>query len=258
MSDRARCRHGQAPSLGSSRARAEFGRDMRLGLSACAVALLAVGSLANSGLSESVLASNQITPAATEAPAGSYTLDRSHASLIFRVDHLGFSRYTARFTRFDAELQFDPANPAGSSVTATIDPRSIETDHPDPTYDFDAQLRTEPWLNTAQFPQMTFRSTRLQLTGPNTARMIGELDLHGLTRPVTLNVTFNGGYAGHPLDPFGARIGFSAQGALRRSEFGISEGIPPPGSSIGVGDDVEILIEAEFTRPAPAAVPLLR
>jgi polyisoprenoid-binding protein YceI len=71
-----------------------------------------------------------------------------------------------------------------------------------------------------------------------------------VTRPVTLAVTFNGGYAGHPLDPFGARIGFSAHGSLMRSAFGISEGIPPAGSSFGVGDAVEILIEAEFTRPA--------
>jgi|SRR5919106_384150 hypothetical protein len=125
-------------------------------LTARAIALFAVGSLASSGLSEGILASDQIRPAATEAPAGSYMLDRSHASLIFRVDHLGFSRYTARFTRFDAELHFDPANPAASSVTATIDSRSIETDHPDPTYDFDAQLRTEPWLNTAQIAVTAF------------------------------------------------------------------------------------------------------
>jgi polyisoprenoid-binding protein YceI len=74
--------------------------------------------------------------------------------------------------------------------------------------------------------------------------------LHGVTRPVTLTVTFNGGYAGHPLDPSGARIGFSARGSLMRSAFGIAEGIPPLGSDFGVDDAVQILIEAEFTRPA--------
>jgi polyisoprenoid-binding protein YceI len=206
---------------------------------------------------DSVLASDQNTPAATEAPAGAYTLDRNHASLIFRVNHLGFSHYTARFTRFDSRLQFDPADPTASSVTATIDPSSIETDHPDPAFDFDALLRNEHWLNTSRFPQMTFRSTGLELSGPNTARMTGELALHGVTRRVILEVTFNGSYSGHPLDPFGARIGFSAHGGLKRSEFGISEGIPPPGSTFGVGDNVEILIEAEFTRPARApALPL--
>ena len=190
-----------------------------------------------------------ITPAPTEAPAGTYTLDRSHASLLFRVNHLGFSYYTARFTRFAAELEFDPADPAASSVTATIDTTSIETDHPDPSLDFDAQLRDEHWLNTARFSQMTFRSTEVELTGPNTARITGDLTLHGVTRPVSLAATFNGGYAGHPLD-VGARIGFSAHGSLMRSAFGMVEGIPPPGSNFGVSDAVQILIEAEFTRPA--------
>jgi polyisoprenoid-binding protein YceI len=189
---------------------------------------------------------------ASEAPAGTYTLDRSHASLLFRVNHLGFSRYTARFTRFDAELRLDPADPAAASVVATIDASSIETDNPDPTYDFDAQLRGEAWLDAARFPQMTFRSTRVELTGPDTARITGDLALHGVTLPVSLDATFNGGYAGHPLDPFGARIGFSAQGSLERSRFGIAEGVPAPGSSIGVGDAVEILIEAEFTQEAGA------
>jgi polyisoprenoid-binding protein YceI len=136
-------------------------------------------------------------------------------------------------------------------VIATIDPSSIETDHPDPGYDFDAQLRGEAWLDSARFPQITSHSTRVELTGPDRARITGALALHGVTLPVTLDATFNGGYAGHPLDPAGARIGFSARGTLERSRFGIAEGVPPPGSDFGVGDAVEILIEAEFTRPAP-------
>lgn len=185
----------------------------------------------------------------TDAPAGAYTLDKAHASLIFRADHLGFSMYTARFTDFDAQLQFDPANLAASSVTATIDPASIETDFPDPaTLDFNAQLRSEQWLDTAQFPQMTFRSMRVEPTSANAMRIHGELTLHGVTKPVMLNATFNGGYAGHPMDP-NARIGFSARGTIRRSEFGMDYGVPEPGSKIGVGDDVEVIIEAEFNGP---------
>ena len=221
---------------------------MRVASTICAIALLAAGPLPG----HDVLAADPIAPAATEVPAGTYTLDRNHASLIFRVNHLGFSHYTARFTRFAATLELDPAHPAASRVTATIDPTSIETDNPDPALDFDHQLQNQDWLSTAQFPQMTFRSTALELTGPNTAHVAGELDLHGVTRPVTLDVTFNGGYASHPMDPSGARIGFSAHGSLRRSEFGMTVGIPAPGSTFGVGDEVEILIEAEFTRPAPA------
>ncbi len=220
---------------------------MRVALTIGTIGLLAAGPLPG----HDVLAADPIAPVATGVPAGSYTLDRNHASLLFRINHLGFSHYTARFTRFDAKLALDPAHPAASSVTATIDPSSIETDNPDPTLDFDHQLQNQDWLYTAQFPQMTFRSTALELTGPNTAHVTGELDLHGVTRPVTLDVTFNGGYASHPMDPSGARIGFSAHGSLMRSEFGMTVGIPAPGSTFGVGDEVEILIEAEFTRPAP-------
>jgi polyisoprenoid-binding protein YceI len=70
-----------------------------------------------------------------------------------------------------------------------------------------------------------------------------------VTKPVTLRVRYNGGYAGHPLDPGGARIGFSAEGALFRSDFGIGFGIPAPGTTMGVGDLVTFRIEAEFINP---------
>ena len=183
------------------------------------------------------------------APAGHYTLDKAHASLIFRVDHLGFSHYTARFKRFDAQLEFDPANLARSSVTATVDATSLETDYPDPAQlNFNAMLQNEQWLDTARFPQMTFRSTSVEVTAPNSMRIHGELTLHGVTRPVVLEATYNGGYEGHPLDPH-ARIGLSARGTLKRSEFGIAYGVPAPGTTMGVSDEVEVTIEAEFSGP---------
>jgi polyisoprenoid-binding protein YceI len=192
-------------------------------------------------------------PDSMELPAGTYRLDPAHASLIFRVSHLGFSRYTARFTRFDAELELDPADPASASVSATIDPLSLETDNRDPSADFNAQLQGKDWLAAAEFPQITFRSTAIELTGPESANIAGELALHGITQPVTLEATFNGGYGSHPLDPGGSRIGFSAHGTLLRSAFGIDDGLPSPGSDFGVGDQVELVIEAEFLRPKDAA-----
>jgi polyisoprenoid-binding protein YceI len=203
----------------------------------------------------SAAAPAETTSAPVAVPAGAYTLDKAHSSLIFRVNHLGFSNYTARFKRFDAQLQFDPANLAASSVTVTIDPRSLETDYPDPaTLDFNAQLQNDQWLNTAQFPQMTFRSSKIEPTGPRTMRITGELALHGVTQPMTLDATFNGGYAGHPMDPH-ARIGFSAHGSLKRSQFGIAYGVPAPGTTMGVSDDVSVTIETEFSGPAWAGAP---
>jgi polyisoprenoid-binding protein YceI len=190
-------------------------------------------------------------PAAATAkvPAGAYTLDRAHASLIFRVNHLGFSNYTARFKRFDAKLQFDPTNLAVSKVVASVDVDSLETDFPDPAkLDFNAMLKGTGWLDAATFPRMEFESRRIDVTGVNTVRIHGDLTLHGVTRPIVLAATFNGGYAGHPMDP-NARIGFSAQGTLKRSEFGITYGIPAPGTTMGVSDEVDVVIEAEFTGP---------
>ena len=194
--------------------------------------------------------SGPVLPAATaNVPAGAYTLDRAHASLIFRVNHLGFSNYTARFKRFDANLQFDPANLAASKVVASVDVDSLETDFPDPAkLDFNAKLKGTGWLDVARFPRMEFESRQIDVTGVNTLRIHGDLTLHGVTRPIVLEATFNGGYAGHPMDP-NARIGFSAQGTLKRSEFGIAYGIPAPGTTMGVSDEVNVVIEAEFTGP---------
>jgi polyisoprenoid-binding protein YceI len=191
------------------------------------------------------------SPTPAEAiPAGSYTLDKTHASLVFRVNHLGFSFYTARFADFDAALEFDPAKPAETDVTATIDANSLEL--PSPPEGFTDTLKGPDWLDTANHPQITFKSTSVEPTGPSRARITGNLTLHGETKPVTLDATFNGGWAGHEMDPH-ARIGFSATGSFRRSDFGVDYGIPEPGSSMGVGDEVEIIIEAEFTGPPLSA-----
>lgn len=194
-----------------------------------------------------------IVPVTTDAPAGTYKLDKAHASLDFRVNHIGFSNYTARFATFDAELQLDPKNPGASSVTATVDPRSLAL--PAPPKGFLDELLNEKWLGAVQFPQMTFKSTKVEPTGTNTARITGDFTLKGVTLPVTLDATFNGGYAGNQYEP-SARIGFSAKGVLKRSDFGLKEGVPPPGTNFGVSDNVDIIIEAEFTGP-PLAKPEL-
>lgn len=188
---------------------------------------------------------------AEDLPAGTYTLDKHHASLTFTVSHLGFSNYTAQFASFDAKLELDPKNPAAAKMEATIDPASLSL--PTPPEGFKEELTGPNWLDAAKFPQMTFKSTSVEPTGDKSAKVTGDFTLHGVTKPVTLDVTFNGGYSGIPeLDP-NARIGFSAKGVLKRSEFGIAAGIPAPGTSMGVSDEVQIAIEAEFSGPALAA-----
>lgn len=193
-------------------------------------------------------------PSASTAPVpgGAYTLDKAHASLIFRVSHIGFSNYTGRFATFDAALDIDPADPAAAKLEATVDPASLAVENP--PAGFLESLLGPDWFNVAKFPEMTFRSTKIEMTGDDTARVTGDLKMHGITLPVAFDAKFNGGYAGHPFEP-NARIGFSARGSLSRSAFGIAYGVPEEGSTMGVGDAVEFIIEAEFTGPAWADAP---
>jgi polyisoprenoid-binding protein YceI len=232
------------------------GADMKALLIPIALATLAACSPRPAGESKTAATTPaaKAAPAAAkaprDAPAGIYTMDMEHTSVVFRVPHMGLSHYTARFTKADGQLTFDPANPAAQGVTATIDAGSLATAYPDPAkLDFDAQIEKE-FLDTAKYPQITFRSTKVEPTGAETARVTGDLTLHGVTRPVVLEVTYNGGYKAGGMDPKGHRIGFSAHGTFKRSDFGIAYGVPAPGTTFGVGDDVEVIIETEFTRLA--------
>jgi polyisoprenoid-binding protein YceI len=186
-------------------------------------------------------------PSKEPIPSGTYTLDKPHASLIFRVNHLGFSSFTGRFTNYDARLNFNSEKLEASSVDVTIDPRSISSDNaPD---GFLSTLATgKEWLNAGEFPEMKFVSQRVEVVSRDDLRVHGTLSFRGVTRPIVLAARFNGGYAGHPFDP-AARIGFSAKGTFKRSDYGIAAGIPEAGSTFGVGDDVQVTLEAEFSGP---------
>jgi len=193
--------------------------------------------------------------APVDVPAGAYSMDPAHTSVLFRIGHMGFSHYTAKFKKATAQLQFDPNNLAAASVTVNIDPKSLETDYPNAAeYDFNAELFGEKVLDAAKYPQITFASTKVEVTGARTLRIHGDLTLHGVTRPMVLEASFNGGYAGHSMEK-NARVGFSAHGTLNRSEFGITYGIPQPGSIMGVSDAVEVIVETEFTGPPWAGAP---
>jgi polyisoprenoid-binding protein YceI len=186
-------------------------------------------------------------PPPAPPPAGEYQLDKAHASLVLRASHMGFSTYTTRFSRFDAQLTFDPGNLARSTVVTTIEAASFEMDAaPQMCLDI---MKGPQMLDTAKFPQILFKSRNVRMTGARSMEISGTLTLHGVTRPMVLEATYNGGYAGMPnMDPH-ARVGFSAHGAFKRSDFGISFGVPAPGTTVGVGDAVDFSIEAEFTGP---------
>jgi polyisoprenoid-binding protein YceI len=194
-------------------------------------------------------------PAPISAPAGVYKLDPNHASLVWSLSHLGLSNYTAKLTKIDATVNFDPANPAAIKVTASVDPRSVKTDYPGNYREthkgtsyasFDEAIGAD-FLKANQFPQINFVSTKVEPTGDRTAKVTGDLTLLGVTKPITLDVTLNGAVAKHPMMPVGA-IGFTATGGFNRSDFGMAAG--------PVGDAVKFTFNGEFLQqvegPAPA------
>jgi len=194
-------------------------------------------ALALIGLSPAMAAEPK--PASTDpagAPAGHYVLDHTHASLLAKVSHMGLSYYTMRFDRFDARYDYDPASPAASKIEVTIDANSLDVGD-----DVIGRQFARQFLGADKHPQITFVSDGVQPTDPGHGTLSGDLTLNGVTRPVTMEVTFNG--SGPGLFGIGGyRMGFSAITSIKRSDFGSKawEGL--------VGDTVRLLIEVEFVR----------
>jgi polyisoprenoid-binding protein YceI len=169
-----------------------------------------------------------------DQPAGEYTLDRAHASVVWRVAHMGLSRYTARFDKMDGKLDFRPGSAASSSVEFTIETPSVNTG----LAPFNRQLMGADWFDGVKHPIIRFRSTKMEATGGNMYRLTGDLTLRGTTKPVVWNVTFNGGLYNSLMQ--GHAVGFSARTTLKRSEWGMTKLVPM------VADEVEVEVEVEF------------
>jgi polyisoprenoid-binding protein YceI len=179
---------------------------------------------------------------ALDIASGTYALDKTHASITWRVMHMGLSNYTARFARFDATVSLDAAAVANSTVTVTIDPLSVRTDYSGEE-DFDGKISKDArMLNAGKFPEIKFVSREVRVTGPKRLSVVGDLAMAGVTKPMTLDATIVGTLKSHPFVKQPA-FGISAKGELKRTDFGVA--YPPPG---GVSDRVEILVEAEFIR----------
>ena len=173
-------------------------------------------------------------------PSGTYASDPTHTSLFWSVNHFGLSNYTARLNTVSATVELDADDVSRSTVTAIIDMASVDTDFPFPqNTDFNEELRGENWLNTATFPQATFTSTGITVTGEDTAEITGDLTFLGQTLPVTLDATLIGLLEQHPFTN-NAAFGIAATGTFDRTDFGFSTFAP------NVGAEVTISINAEF------------
>ena len=168
-----------------------------------------------------------------KSAAGSYKMDLGHTSVVGRVLHGKTSFYTFRFDKIDGSYKFDPAKPESAKVDVTIDPASIDSNFPR----FDKRLAGPDFLDAGKYPSIHFVSTEIKRTDINHGTMAGMLSFHGVTKPIVLNVTFNGG------GPVGRRItmGYSATTTLNMPEYGMD--IAPH----NIGDTVALSIETEFT-----------
>lgn len=174
-----------------------------------------------------------------QAEGGHYALDKSHAKIVFSINHLGFSTYYGFFSDLEGSLDLEPSAPAKSALLVTINIAGMVTTDPK----LDEKLKSDTFFDVAKFRTATFKSTSIEVTGEGTGKLTGDLTLHGVTKPVTLDVTFNG--AGTPPLTELYVVGFNAVGTLKRSDFGIKNFVPL------VGDEVKLQISCEFDRAPP-------
>ncbi|MBT3916423.1 MAG: polyisoprenoid-binding protein [Rhodospirillaceae bacterium] len=168
----------------------------------------------------------------TAKAADTYALDKPHTQIKFSVNRGGWSRVAGWFEKFDGSINFDEADVSKSSVSATIQTSSLNTGFARR----DKHLRSPDFFNAQEFPTMTFKSTKIEKTGAKTGKMTGNLTLLGVTKPVTLDVTFNR-KAPHPRNKK-TFAGFTAKGKINRADYGMKFILG------AVKDPVEIEIQA--------------
>ncbi|QGZ63821.1 YceI family protein [Paraburkholderia acidisoli] len=208
---------------------------LAIGAALCAASLAACTPLR--------VVTHTVTRTEADVPPGHYVMDAHHWSVIFDVDHFHYSRFVMRFDRAQAQLDWRTGGLETASVDATIDAASLDTN----VAALDTMVKGAQMLDAARYPQIRFVSTHFERTGEGRGTLTGDLTIHGVTQPVTLEVTLNG-YAPNPLTKQ-PTVGFAASGHFSRAKFGLSTWFP------AVGDDVGVRIEAEFAQPAPGASP---
>ena len=171
----------------------------------------------------------------------SWNIDRSHSQITFSVRHMMISNVHGRFEEFAGTVDFNEQDPSLSTVSVEIDAASINTREPQR----DTHLTSPDFLNAAEFPKLTFRSTRVELVGDSHARLHGDLTIRGLSRPVTLDVE----YAGTAKSPWGTTsAGFSASTRINRKDWDLNWNVALETGGILVGDTININIELEIVK----------
>lgn len=171
----------------------------------------------------------------------SWKIDSSHSQITFSVRHMMIANVHGRFETFAGTVDFNEQHPEHSSVSVEIDVLSINTREPQR----DEHLRSPDFLNAAEFPRLTFQSTRVEKLDENHGRIYGDLTIRGISRPVTLDVE----YAGTAKSPWGTTsAGFSASTRLNRKDWGLTWNVALETGGILVGDTINVNIELEIVK----------
>jgi len=174
---------------------------------------------------------------ATAATVKTFTIDKTHSEAIFQVRHL-VTKVRGRFTDLGGSIAFDEASPERSTVAFTIQAASIDTGTPDR----DAHLRSEDFFHVEKHPAITFVSTAIRALGGDAFEVSGDLTMRGVTKRVTLPVT----YLGKAKDPWGnEKIGFEAETAINRKDYGLTWNAALETGGFLVGDEVKISVSIQ-------------
>lgn len=183
------------------------------------------------------------TATAERTGSTTWTIDPAHSSVEFAVRHLMITTVRGRFTGVTGTLVTDDRDPAKSAVDVVIDAATIDTREPQR----DAHLRSADFFDVGQFPTLTFRSTGIDGTPGDSFRLAGDLTIHGVTRPVVLDVQSEG----RVKDAWGGlRAGFTATTKIRRSEFGLTWNQLLEAGGVTVSDDVRISLDIQLVSAA--------
>ena len=184
-----------------------------------------------------------VLSASAFAQVQSWKIDPNHTAAQFSVRHMGISTVRGAFTKVSGSVDYDPSNPAKTSIEATIETASVDTR----VEMRDNDLRSPNYFDAAKYPTITFKSKSVQAAGQGKLKVVGDLTIHGVTKEVTLDVD---GPSAPMTDPRGnSHVGASATTMIKRTDFGVGSANPM------VGEDITITIDVELVRPAatPAA-----
>jgi len=177
--------------------------------------------------------------AAAAAQAGTWKIDPMHSTAQFSVRHLGISTVSGAFTKVSGSANYDPADPAKTSLDASIEAASVDTR----VEMRDNDLRSPNFLDAQKYPTITFHSKQVRISGAGKLQITGDLTIHGVTKEVVLDVD---GPSAAIKDPWGnQRMGASATTKINRMDFGVK------GAPVAVGDEITITIDTELIQPAP-------